>query len=200
MPASALRSYLLRVRLHSASSRNLFARVTELPVYQRRRLASVALPAFKRLNQTGRRQFHARCSKLRAIHPSIPRALPKKEDALAATHILEPTPLTDEQYREYSEEYLENLQYEVEDMVEQGSNLDVEYSSGVLTIVAPDKGTYVLNKQPPNKQIWLSSPITGPKRYDWVLLREEMGDWIYLRDGSRLTDLLKEELDISLAA
>lgn len=31
--------------------------------------------------------------------------------------------------------------------------------SGVLTVRLGDRGTYVLNKQPPNKQIWLSSPI-----------------------------------------
>lgn len=31
--------------------------------------------------------------------------------------------------------------------------------SGVLTLKLGDKGTYVINKQPPNKQIWLSSPI-----------------------------------------
>lgn len=31
--------------------------------------------------------------------------------------------------------------------------------SGVLTVKLGDKGTYVINKQPPNKQIWLSSPV-----------------------------------------
>lgn len=31
--------------------------------------------------------------------------------------------------------------------------------SGVLTLILDDKGTYVINKQPPNKQIWLSSPF-----------------------------------------
>ena len=44
----------------------------------------------------------------------------------------------------------------------------MEYSAGVLTLVVEGVGTYVLNKQPPNKQIWLSSPVSGPKRYDWV--------------------------------
>uniref|UniRef100_A0A914RUA2 Frataxin n=1 Tax=Parascaris equorum TaxID=6256 RepID=A0A914RUA2_PAREQ len=36
---------------------------------------------------------------------------------------------------------------------------------GVITAkVGRDKGTYVINKQTPNRQIWLSSPISGPKR------------------------------------
>jgi frataxin len=41
--------------------------------------------------------------------------------------------------------------------------------AGVLNITYPPNGTYVLNKQPPNKQIWLSSPISGPKRFDWTV-------------------------------
>jgi frataxin len=63
---------------------------------------------------------------------------------------------------------------------------------------------YVLNKQPPNKQIWLSSPISGPKRFDWVVAQEGMdfkegsgqGDWVYLRDGSSLTEILRKELGV----
>lgn len=97
--------------------------------------------------------------------------------------------------------------------------------AGVLTIVFPPRGTYVLNKQPPNKQIWLSSPVSGPKRYDYVATaaaaaapddgqgrggkeevggkgevggKEEVGGWIYLRDGSSLTELLREELGVEV--
>jgi frataxin len=67
-------------------------------------------------------------------------------------------------------------------------------------------GTYVINKQPPNKQIWLSSPISGPKRYDYVVTSEGQdskqdtatGGWVYLRDGTYLTELLQQETGISL--
>lgn len=75
-----------------------------------------------------------------------------------------------------------------------------------MNITFPPNGTYVLNKQPPNKQIWLSSPLSGPKRFDWVVRGEAMsqkegggmGDWIYLRDGSSLSALLRRELGISV--
>jgi frataxin len=75
-----------------------------------------------------------------------------------------------------------------------------------LTIEIQGKGSYVINKQPPNKQIWLSSPISGPKRYDWVVTGESMhqkegsgsGDWIYLRDHSRLSELLRKEVGVEL--
>jgi frataxin len=82
----------------------------------------------------------------------------------------------------------------------------ISTKAGVLEVSLPQKGTYVLNKQPPNKQIWLSSPISGPKRFDWVVSGEGMhqkegggvGDWIYLRDGTSLTELLKDELGVKL--
>lgn len=79
--------------------------------------------------------------------------------------------------------------------------------AGVLTLaLGSDVGTYVINKQPPNKQIWLSSPKTGPKRYDYVIIGEGQhekqdtatGDWVYLRDGSTLNELLSEEIGIDL--
>lgn len=68
---------------------------------------------------------------------------------------------------------------------------EVEYSSGVLTLKLGDKGTYVINKQPPNKQIWLSSPLSGPKRYDYSSAHD---DWVYARDGRTMSDLLNKEL------
>ncbi|XP_075908830.1 frataxin, mitochondrial isoform X2 [Petromyzon marinus] len=67
---------------------------------------------------------------------------------------------------------------------------DVAYAARVLTVkLGRGLGTYVLNKQTPNKQIWLSSPFSGPKRYDWT------GDcWIYAHDGTSLHVLLSREL------
>ena len=76
-----------------------------------------------------------------------------------------------------------------------------------MNITLPSKGTYVINKQPPNKQIWLSSPESGPKRFDWVTTGESMqhkeggepsGDWVYLRDGTSLIELLRVEVGVSL--
>ncbi|VDM36000.1 unnamed protein product [Hydatigera taeniaeformis] len=73
-----------------------------------------------------------------------------------------------------------------------GSDYDVSYSDGVLTInFGPRHGTYVLNKQTPNKQIWLSSPKSGPKRYDYDLSR---GSWTYRHDQSDLFNLLSSEI------
>lgn len=84
---------------------------------------------------------------------------------------------------------LESLESLVDGIAD--SNYEVEYHSGVLTLRLADKGTYVINKQPPNKQIWLSSPYSGPKRYDYC---EAADDWLYSRDGRTMGELLNEEL------
>ena len=73
----------------------------------------------------------------------------------------------------------------------------------MLTISFPSIGTYVINKQPPNKQVWLSSPISGPKRYDYVMVTDselgtQVGNWLYMRDKSSLHQLLLEETGVDL--
>ena len=56
----------------------------------------------------------------------------------------------------------------------------------MLAHISPNVGTYVINKQTPNKQIWLSSPISGPKRYDlsnFILLK------FYLKSNLKVTHI-----------
>lgn len=44
---------------------------------------------------------------------------------------------------------------------------DISYSMGVMNIkLGGSLGTWVLNKQTPNRQIWWSSPLSGPRRYE----------------------------------
>ncbi len=69
---------------------------------------------------------------------------------------------SDLSYHQAADAGLDNIVERLEDM-EQREDVpdgwDVEYASGVLTIKCGRKGTYVLNKQPPNRQIWMSSPV-----------------------------------------
>lgn len=101
--------------------------------------------------------------------------------------------LTTAQYEKICNETLESLSECFEDLIEVAEHLpdaDVTYGHGVLTVIFGDPhGTYVINRQIPNKQIWLSSPISGPKRYDFI-----NGQWIYRRDGKRLHELLNSEI------
>ncbi|KAF5616252.1 regulator of mitochondrial iron homeostasis [Fusarium sp. NRRL 52700] len=114
--------------------------------------------------------------------------------------------VTEQEYHDLADEYLDNVVGKFEELQDQREDIDVDFSAGVLSISWPDKGTYIINKQPPNKQIWLSSPISGPKRYDWCLFGEgqnekegtAMGDWIYVRDGSSLNQVFSEELGVDI--
>lgn len=68
----------------------------------------------------------------------------------------------------------------------------VAFQNGVLTVTfGQPYGTYVINRQTPNKQIWLSSPLTGPKRYDFI---DEEKCWIYKHDGRSIHELLQTEI------
>lgn len=75
----------------------------------------------------------------------------------------------------------------------------LDRQAGVLTIEIKEVGTYVINKQPPNKQIWLSSPVSGPKRFDWAKGGGPFGEWVYARDDSTLTELLREEVGVDMS-
>ena len=73
--------------------------------------------------------------------------------------------------------------------------------SGVLELDLGGLGTYVINKQAPNQQIWLSSPVSGPFRYDWAAGEGEGGgggeggsDWVYARDRHKMKGKLSDEL------
>uniref|UniRef100_A0A671PQG1 Frataxin, mitochondrial n=1 Tax=Sinocyclocheilus anshuiensis TaxID=1608454 RepID=A0A671PQG1_9TELE len=99
------------------------------------------------------------------------------------------------EYERLADETLDALAEYLEDLTDEsftGMDYDVVFSNGVLTVkVGSDHGTYVINKQTPNRQIWLSSPTSGPKRYYWTGKR-----WVYAHDGVALHNLLSKELSV----
>lgn len=99
--------------------------------------------------------------------------------------------LSSDEYHTFSDETMDSMLTVFEELCELVPDLDVELSQGVLSLTLPPNGSYVINKQPPNKQIWWSSPLSGPKRFDLV-----NGVWTSLRDGSTLQELLEEETKI----
>jgi frataxin len=113
--------------------------------------------------------------------------------------------LSDHQYHSLSDSWIDGALTKLEELQDQREDVDVEYSAGVLTLSFGTVGKYVVNKQPPNKQIWLSSPVSGPSRYDYVQFGDSQqekegtsrGTWMNLRDGRLLDDVLEEELGVS---
>lgn len=91
-----------------------------------------------------------------------------------------------DEYETIAEATLTRIATRIEDALE---DLDVEMNSGVLTIELPNGRQYVLNKQRPTRQIWLSSPESGA----WHFVRRDDGRWISTRGERSLTALLAEE-------
>jgi frataxin len=98
------------------------------------------------------------------------------------------------EYHTIADETLEDLQDAVEHALEDANipEFEITFASGVMTLVMPPHGTWVINKQSPNQQLWWSSPISGPRRYEY-----QDGDWVFTRDESHsitLAQTLKEEI------
>lgn len=93
-------------------------------------------------------------------------------------------------YQKTSDQTLEELSENLETILEADTNAesDVRLESGVLTVVVDPKNIYVINKQTPNRQIWLSSPLSGPKRFDLI-----SGRWVEKSSQVELRGLLSEE-------
>jgi len=62
---------------------------------------------------------------------------------------------------------------------------------GVLNILMGEHGIWVLNKQTPNRQIWWSSPLSGPLRFEYDPTLQQ---WVTTRGRKELFALLAEEV------
>ena len=123
----------------------------------------VALSAFRKsaVNLTGV------ALRLNTLHPHAHKIQPRVVGINFRTDLP-----TDVEYAREANEALESLSdkfSEVVEEVEEWSEADPTLADGVLTVKLGGKfGTYVINKQTPNKQLWLSSPVSGPARFDLV--------------------------------
>ncbi|TAQ84130.1 hypothetical protein B7494_g7551 [Chlorociboria aeruginascens] len=150
----------------------------------------VAIPSIYGLTD---RQFSTTKIVAKGLSPESSDPAPANSESHALN--LARVELTKEAYDELSDAYMDRIVEKLEELQER-----------VLTLTCPPHGNYVINKQPPNKQIWLSSPISGPKRYDFVVVDEGQdskegtgkGEWVYLRDGSKLSDVLLNEVGVDL--
>ncbi len=94
-------------------------------------------------------------------------------------------------YHELADEILELLEEAIID-ADADEELTVQSEEGVLTITLPEGEEYVINKHPPSKQIWVSSPISGSVHFAYD---EEGDDWLDLDEEQRLLDFVAGELD-----
>ncbi|KAK9265668.1 hypothetical protein L1049_023422 [Liquidambar formosana] len=102
--------------------------------------------------------------------------------------------LQEDEYHRLADSTIEDLQEKFEEYGDcvQIDGFDIDYGNQVLTVKLGTLGTYVLNKQTPNRQIWLSSPVSGPSRFDWDRSAEA---WVYRRNKANLLKVLESELE-----
>jgi CyaY protein len=86
---------------------------------------------------------------------------------------------------------LDNIVQDIEDQ-DPGGEIDLDLNDGILTLVT-EKGTFVINKQSAAKEIWLSSPVSGPYHFANT---EKL--W-QSRKGAELFDILTDELNIKFS-
>ena len=70
---------------------------------------------------------------------------------------------------------------------------DIVHDSDVIKIVVDPKHTFVINSHMSSMQIWYSSPVSGPKRFD---LHDDVGNVWKDRNGQELFGLLDSDLKL----
>lgn len=84
---------------------------------------------------------------------------------------------------------LETLCDTVDDVL--GDEIDADLQGGILTLALEGGGQYILNKHAPNREIWMSSPVSGATHFAHV-----DGKWVSTRDASVvLYEVLAAELN-----
>jgi frataxin len=92
------------------------------------------------------------------------------------------------QFESFADKTLARLQAAIEDAE---GGLDADLVGGILTIETESGAKYLLNRNAPNRQLWLSSPVSGAWHFAW----SDVGQaWLSTRGGERLEDLLAREL------
>lgn len=97
------------------------------------------------------------------------------------------------QFEARAEATLARLQSSIEAAA--GDAIDAELVGGILTLELEAGGVYQINRHLPNRQIWLSSPVSGAWHFAWS---EADGTWRATRGGEGLEALLERELSQSL--
>jgi len=69
-------------------------------------------------------------------------------------------------------------------------DIDVTLADDILSVRSRKFGVWVLNKHSVTRQIWLSSPLSGPNKYNY---HSDTATWLGERDQHRLHDRLAKE-------
>ncbi|KAL6561262.1 hypothetical protein OROMI_016863 [Orobanche minor] len=150
MAMRSLRRTLLRALKHLQSSSSIQASQSSwlLSNYSPEPSTSASSPPFSRLNLSCNSIF---CRLLSS----------QSEESFGSAAINYRSVLQEDEYQRLANSTIHDL---LEKLEEYGDSVeidgyDVDYGNEVLTLKLGSLGTYVINKQTPNRQIWMSSPV-----------------------------------------
>jgi frataxin-like iron-binding protein CyaY len=160
------------------------------------------------VNLTTRPIINVSNSSFSPIHPNL---IPLSSDirkfsTLKSTNI-SITDTTEEEFDHHIHHTFDIIQERLEQSDCEDENVDINYIDGVLKIVIPDIGIWILSRHSATKQLWLSSPISGPSKYNFHRSASDKGPtsssnaghWKNERDESILLhNLLKKEFTTSI--
>ena len=130
-----------------------------------------------------------------SLHHSCPPCLlGRRHDQrrAASTHCLASKLTNTSQYHGVAEAFIEDVSDACDALLDAHECVqDVVMRDGVLEVRVAAQGTFVLNKQAPLHQLWLSSPLSGPHHYDFDT---EARRWVSDKDGHDLQAKLEREL------
>ncbi len=82
--------------------------------------------------------------------------------------------------------------YETLDVMDLEVTDNITLSDGVLKISFKKNRHFVINIQRPNLQIWLSSPFSGPQRFEFNM---KEGKWENIRNKKSILTILEDEFN-----
>lgn len=99
--------------------------------------------------------------------------------------------LDETRFHQLADETIENLSDSIDEAL--GDDLDVDLESGILTIELDSGEQFIINKHGPNRQLWLSSPVSGASHYDFD---EDNETWTSTRGVTTLDEQLSADLAV----
>ena len=103
------------------------------------------------------------------------------------------TKITPERYTKEVDTILNNIFEQIDE--KEYDFVDTNLAAGVLSISFNKKKNYVINIQRPNLQVWLSSPISGPQRFEFDV---DKNKWVNIRNNKCILEILNDEFNIIL--
>ena len=115
------------------------------------------------------------------------------------------TVMPEAKFHDIADHTLESIMSLLSPLESELDDVDISAAQGVLNVnLGSGRGFWVINKQTPNRQLWWSSPLSGPRRYEYSptpssvlgldLELESIKNWKATIDGKDMLWQLHKEM------